>query len=273
MALFSIKDRLDGSVLFEIECDSLKVCVEEAVKVGANLAGAYLAGAKLARANLACAYLAGADLSGADLAAANLTCAYLAGADLSGANLACAYLAGVTLAGADLTGATLAGAILAGAKLARATLAGATLAGAKLARANLACAYLAGADLSGADFADAVNIPPSALRATRADLFDVLLRAIPEVPALLAALREGRVDGSTYEGGCACLCGTIANVRGVNVDALDFRDAGRPIETWFYAIEKGDTPENNASAKQAEKWIVEFMELVGIADAVRTGGR
>lgn len=45
---FEIKHRFNGSVLFAMECDSLKVCVEAVVKSRADLAGANLAGADLA---------------------------------------------------------------------------------------------------------------------------------------------------------------------------------------------------------------------------------
>ena len=65
-----IKSWMTGGVLFSLETESLKLCVEAAVKSGANLTDAYLAGA----------YLAGANLRGA-----NLTDAYLAGANLRGA--------------------------------------------------------------------------------------------------------------------------------------------------------------------------------------------
>ena len=116
--IYEIKHRFSGAVLFSLECKSLKICVEAAVKASANLAGANLEDANLAGANLARAYLTGA----------NLARAYLTGAYLTGANLARAYLAG-----ADLAGANLAGADLAGADLARADLAGADLAGADLA--------------------------------------------------------------------------------------------------------------------------------------------
>ena len=89
---FEIKHRFTGAVLFSLECESFKLCVEAAVKARANLAGADLAGADLAGADLTGAYLAGADLAGA----------YLAGADLTGADLTGAYLAGADLTGADL---------------------------------------------------------------------------------------------------------------------------------------------------------------------------
>jgi hypothetical protein len=42
----------------------------------------------------------------------------------------------------------------------------------------------------------------------------VLSAAPAEVPTLLAKVRAGEVDGSVYEGVCACLLGTIANARG-----------------------------------------------------------
>ena len=166
-------------------------------------------------------------------------------ARLVGANLV-SHL-GANLAGADLDGANLAGASLVGANLAGANLDGANLDGANLARANLA-----GADL---DRAHLDNI--------RNDLWDVLLRAQPEVPALLAALREGRIDGSTYTGPCACLAGTIANARGVSHHTLGFANPDRLIERWFLGISKGSTPATNQIARITEGWIVEFQRLVG----------
>ena len=90
--LFEIKHRLSGAVLFALETDSMRLCVEEAVKSRADLTGADLTGANLADANLA-----GADLTGANLTGANLTRANLAGANLARANLTGAYLAGAKL--------------------------------------------------------------------------------------------------------------------------------------------------------------------------------
>ena len=67
----------------------------DALRTGANLAGA-----NLTRADLAGANLTRANLAGANLTRANLAGAYLAGANLTGAYLARAYLAGANLAGA-----------------------------------------------------------------------------------------------------------------------------------------------------------------------------
>jgi hypothetical protein len=139
---FQIKCRWDNAVRFECEVDAslsygeqLGFAVKAALKVGANLADAYLA-----RANLA-----GANLADANLAGANLADAYLARANLAGANLADANLADANLVDANLADANLARANLADAYLARANLAGANLADANLAGANLAGAYLADA--------------------------------------------------------------------------------------------------------------------------------
>lgn len=44
--------RYDGSVLFSLECGSLRICIEAAVKAGANLVGANLGDACLVGANL-----------------------------------------------------------------------------------------------------------------------------------------------------------------------------------------------------------------------------
>jgi len=163
MSLFQIKHRITGNVLFERDCDSMRICVEAAVEsraylADANLAGAYLADAYLADANLAGAYLADANLAGANLADANLADANLAGANLAGANLARANLADAYLAGAYLADANLARANLARAYLADANLAGANLARAYLVDANLAGANLADANLAGANLADATGI-------------------------------------------------------------------------------------------------------------------
>lgn len=102
---FEIKNRFSLNVIFSLETDSFKLCVEAAVKSGANLFGADLFGADLSGANLFGANLSGANLSGADLFGANLFGADLSRADLFGANLFGANLSGADLSGADLLGA------------------------------------------------------------------------------------------------------------------------------------------------------------------------
>lgn len=128
-------------------------------------------------------------------------------------------------------------------------------------RAALEIANRDGASLDGA------RLDGASLDRIRNDLWDILLRAQPELPALLAALREGRIDGSTYTGACACLAGTIANARHVPHTALGFANPDRPIERWFLGIGRGDTPETNQIAKITEGWIVEFQSLLASAPA------
>jgi hypothetical protein len=92
---FEIKSRYDASVLFSLETESIKLCLEAAVKHRADLRRADLRGADLRGAYLQHADLRGADLQGADLR----------GADLQHADLQCAYLRGADLQHADLQGA------------------------------------------------------------------------------------------------------------------------------------------------------------------------
>ena len=70
--LYEIKHEYSGEVLFSLECGSLRLCVEAAVRSEADLYGANLRGANLR----------GADLYGADLYGANLRGANLYGAEI-----------------------------------------------------------------------------------------------------------------------------------------------------------------------------------------------
>jgi len=80
--LIEIKSRFDSRVIFSHDCEnnSIKLTVEAAVRIRANLDGVYLAGAYLDGANLARANLVRANLDGANLDGANLDGANLAGA-------------------------------------------------------------------------------------------------------------------------------------------------------------------------------------------------
>ena len=78
MSLFQIKHRITGNVLFERDCDSMRICVEAAVESRADLRDADLRFSDLRGANMRDATLRFSDLRGANLR----------GADLAGANLA-----------------------------------------------------------------------------------------------------------------------------------------------------------------------------------------
>ncbi|HEV3343078.1 MAG TPA: pentapeptide repeat-containing protein [Pirellulales bacterium] len=84
-------------MLFSLECGSLKICVEAAVKAGVDLKYASLDGASLDGARLD-----GASLDGARLDGASLDGARLVGARLDGARLVGASLVGASLDGASL---------------------------------------------------------------------------------------------------------------------------------------------------------------------------
>jgi len=150
---------------------------------------------------------------------------------------------------------------------------GADLSGADLSGADLRDADLSGADLSGADLRDAdlsgADLSGAVLRDQKNDFWEILLHAPREIAGLRAALVEGRVDGSTYSGPCACLVGTIAIVRGVGTNDLEGirPNSGRPAERWFMGISKDDTPETNQISKLTVEWLDEFVGLLAAATA------
>ena len=123
--------------------------------------------------------------------------------------------------------------------------------------ANLGEAYLRGAYLRGAE-----NLPEEYFTMCRDDFWAVLSGSPVEIPGLRKAIVEGRIDGSTYEGECACLVGTIANVKGCNYQKLETvkANSNRPAEQFFMNIKKGDKPEKNQFSKLALGWLDEFTE-------------
>ena len=118
--------------------------------------------------------------------------------------------------------------------------------------------YLSYADLSDADLSDIKN-----------DLWAVLCTQPLEVAGLRAALIAGTINGSTYEGECACLVGTIANVAKCKYTALPHLtpDSNRPSERFFLAINKGDTPETNQVSKLAVEWIDQWLDCMSVMRA------
>jgi hypothetical protein len=118
---------------------------------------------------------------------------------------------------------------------------------------------LKGADPRGADLED-----------IKKDFFTRLSKAKSEVVGLYKTLLEGRVNGSCYRGECACFVGTIAKVRGCDVNDLYEQiglemNVSSPTEQWFLAILQGDTPESNPVAGITADWIREFAKEQSIA--------
>jgi hypothetical protein len=160
-----------------------------------------------------------------------------------------------------------------GADLRGANLRGANLRGANLRGANLRGANLRGADLRGANLGGA-NLGDADLAYFRDDVWAVLSSAPAEASAVLDALRAGRVDGSTYQGACACLVGTIANARHCAYDAIPalIPNSNRPAEQWFMQIHKGDTPETNPAASRAAEWVEQWLGTMRAAFGPREAG-
>jgi hypothetical protein len=269
--LFEIKNRWSGNLIFSIKTDSWKLAVEAAIKAKANLSEANLSKANLSEADLSWANLSEANLSEADLSEADLSWANLSKANLSKANLSWANLSEANLSWANLSEANLSWANLSEADLSWANLSKANLSKANLSKADLSWANLSKANLSEADLSEAdlswANLSKANLSTIKNDVWAVLLSAPKEVEGLRKALEEGRVDGSTYEGECACLVGTIANLRGCEIESLKGLnpDSSRPAERFFMAIKRGDTPAKNPACKIALEWVNEFLEKMKLA--------
>ena len=118
---------------------------------------------------------------------------------------------------------------------------------ANLRSADLRSANLGSADLRSADLGYADLGWHHPLWIFQQDFFSILDQAPAEVAGLRATMVDGKIDGSTYEGPCSCLAGTIAAVHGCSVDALDDElgiktDASRPAEQWFICTQQGEKP-------------------------------
>ena len=148
--------------------------------------------------------------------------------------------------------------------------AGKDLRSANLYGVNLGGADLRSADLYGANLGGAINAG-HVLKIYRDDIRKVLDTSPGEVRGLLQALWDGKVDGSTYQGECACLVGTIAKVRKCEYDAIPglMPDSSRPAEQWFLNIHKGDTPVSNPAAAFACAVVAEWMHERGVVAPVK----
>ena len=258
MIQFPIKNWLTGEIKFttEIEADE-----ETPVSIKLGLAAKW--GVKNVKD------MPFADLMGANLEGTNLMGANLEYANLMGANLEYANLEGTNLEDANLTFANLKNANLEGTNLPFADLMGANLEGTNLEGANLEYANLMGANLKNANL-EGTNLEDANLTFAKSDMFAKLLRTPLEADNLLKAVKEGRINGSVYEGECACFAGTIAKNRRIKVHELAFEvSANSPVERFFLGIKKGDTPENHPLSKIAADWVQEFIVL---RDAIRGSG-
>ena len=154
-----------------------------------------------------------------------------------------------------------------------AVLSGADLSGADLRNADLSGAVLSGADLRNAVLRNAV-LRNADLSDIRADFLSEVLKLPNELEFLRDALIQGKVDGSTYTGECACLAGTLAHARGLTdysggpiTNGCTFQSsADSPRERFFLAIKKGDTPATNSASQIALDWT---NEAIAIRDNIR----
>ena len=157
--------------------------------------------------------------------------------------------------GADLREANLEGVNLKGVCLIRADLEGANLREADLEGVNLRGAYLKGVNLR-----EVKNLPDVYINLCSRDMLFIFQSLKKEIKGLRKAIVEGRINGTQYQGDCACLIGTLGHVDGgieKVCSGIPFYDKGlhNYAEQWFWQIKEGDTPKNNFFAKHALKLI------------------
>lgn len=182
-------------------------------------------------------------LRNVDLRGANLERANLQGADLEGANLQDATLEGANLQDADFSYANLEYTILK--------------------NANLQGTNLKGADLERANF-EGSNLEDANLEEIKEDILREVSKLKTEVPNLIKHLKEGKVDGSLYEGDCACLAGTLANSLECHYRELPngyVINSDSLRERWFLGIKRGDTVENNPISRLTVKWLTDHFAV------------
>ena len=153
---FEIKHRHSDRVLFTLEADSLKSCVEAAIKRGVELQGANFQGMELQGANFQGAELQGANFQGAKLQGTNFQSAKLQGTNFQGAelwsmNFQGAELQGTNFRGAELQDTNFQGADLWGADFQNAKLQSTNFRNAKLWSTKFQGAKLWGAEFQGAE--------------------------------------------------------------------------------------------------------------------------
>ena len=130
--------------------------------------------------------------------------------------------------------------------------------GSDMSYSDMSGADMRGSNMSGADMRGIPlsKLPQDYVNQCSRDILFILDHLTAEVPFLREKLIAGEVDGSQYEGDCACLIGTLANADGGVAkvcSAIPFYEKGTHNygEMWFLNIRKGDTPENNEFAKHA----------------------
>lgn len=181
--------------------------------------------------------------------------------DLRGCNMSENDLSGINLSGLDLSGCNFTGAYLA-----NCTMNGTDLSGANLSNSDMSDCDITGCNMLGSNLTN-VELTDCYLTPIRDDIWAILSSVPNEVSSLISAIKEGRIDGSVYTGDCACLIGTIANIRHVNNHSIDgvTPNYARPAEQFFLGIMAGDTPETSQFSALALQWCEEWLNRMQAA--------
>lgn len=119
---------------------------------------------------------------------------------------------------------------------------------------------LAYVDLTGVK-ATEKDLTAANLGTIKNDIFQLFSAAPNEVSAVLKALQDGKIDGASYTGTCACFIGTIAKTQKTSWQKISgiAPNTCRPAERWILALSEGDTPSTSPVAAITERWIHEWI--------------
>lgn len=209
----------------------------------------------LSNLNLSGMDFEGMDLDGSNFEGSKMHRTRLQGASLVGANLQGAQMLWADLRDSDLRDATLVYADLAGVDFRDSSLRSADLSRSALNFAGIIPAKFEGADLTHTlftlvDFENVdIDLSGANLDPIRENFWSILEKVPDEVAGFRDALAKGRVNGTLYDGPCACLFGTIP---GVEV---------HPTKQFFLAIREGEI---NQFSKIVLGWINQWERALGI---------
>ncbi len=236
----------------------------------ANFDSANFDSANFGSANFDSAYFGSANFDSANFdsanfGSANFDSAYFGSANFGSANFGSAYFGSAYFGSANFDSAYFGSAYFGSANFGSAN-----FGSANFGSANFGSAYFGSANFGSAYFG--ALSPDSPFYSIKLDLWAILDEAPAEVQGLRQALIEGQVDGSSYSGRCACLVGTIANVRKIDINELSIpQKSDRPAERWFIPIREGhqavpleslakDGDEGVFRASVALLWVDQWVE-------------
>ena len=239
-----IKNRWTKEIIFSIEADSMKNALEIGVKQKINFRNCDFRNCDLRGCSFFGANFRGSTFSGCDLSKVNFRICSFNGSTFSGCNFSESSFYKTAFCGSDFSGCNFNGSIFC-----KCNFRG----------CDLYCDWTCGIFIN-CNFRK-IRLFESDLSSVKSDFWDVLKLVPEEIKGLKKAIIHGKVNGSVHDGEYACLFGIISYLRKFKYNEINIEkhNIKRPIERFFSAIKKNDTPWNSQFSKLAVEWIDEFL--------------